>query len=331
MKMNKLFTALVVLTLLVSVPSNNAMSRAEENSIVLSKDNTIILDDVMMGEVTGKVIAQATQLDAALSPKGMFKAKSSKPLYLFLNTPGGSIQAGLEMYEALNGIGRPVHTVTLFAASMGFQTVQNMGERLILKNGVLMSHRASGGFEGSFGGQFPSQIDSRYGLWIDRLNELDQQTVNRTKGKQTLASYQKQYASEMWLTGSKSVEQGYADKVVTAKCDETLSGANVHEVNFFGMKILYDTDACPLNTAITNVRVGMRNNKGAIVTYDEFLAAGGEFGTSCLAAAATNLAKVCAADPTLTPEKIEDIKSRFKEYRSNRVKQIGYADSLLFM
>lgn len=330
MKMNKLAAGLTILALLVAGSSNNALSKDDDSTITLSKSNTLVLDDVMMGDVTGKVINKARELDKTLSSELTAKYKAKKPLYLFLNTPGGSIQAGLELYEALNGLGRPVHTVTLFAASMGFQTAQNMGDRLILKNGVLMSHRAAGGFEGSFGGQYPSQIDSRYALWMDRLTELDKVTVSRTKGKQTLEGYQKQYASEMWLTGAKSVAQGYADKVVTVKCDESLNGSVEHSLSFFGITILYDTDECPINTAITNIRISMRTNRG-IMGYEGFQALGGEFGVSCLASAVTKADKLCAADPTLSVEKLEDIQNRFKEFRSNRAKQITYADSFLFL
>jgi ATP-dependent protease ClpP protease subunit len=182
-------------------------------------------------------------------------------LYLFLNTPGGSIQAGLELNEALNGIGRPVDTITLFAASMGFQIAQNLGERLILKNGILMSHRAAGGFEGSFGGQQPSQMDSRYQFWLDRIRELDEQTVKRTNGKQTYASYIKEYANEMWLTGTKAVSEGYADRVVKIKCDSSLSGSTSHNASLMGFQVLYDLDNCPINTSPLNVRIGNKEGK----------------------------------------------------------------------
>jgi ATP-dependent protease ClpP protease subunit len=180
---------------------------------------------------------------------------------LFLNSPGGSIQSGLELIEALKGIGRPVNTVTLFAASMAFQIAQNMNDRLILKNGILMSHRAAGEMQGSFGGTRPSQMDSRYQLWLDRVRELDEQTVSRTQGKQTYDSYTKEYANEVWLTGTKSVQEGYADRIVLVKCDTTLSGVNTNHVNFMGMDIAYDLDRCPINTSPMNVRASSLDGK----------------------------------------------------------------------
>ena len=144
---------------------------------------------------------------------------------------------------------------------MAFQILENMNDRLVLKNGVLMSHRAAGEMQGSFGGTRPSQMDSRYELWLDRVKELDEQTVSRTHGLQTYDSYTKEYANEVWLTGTKSVREGYADKVVLVKCDATLSGTNTNHTNFMGMDIAYELDKCPMNTSPMNIRVNSLDGK----------------------------------------------------------------------
>lgn len=234
------------------------LTGAESNLVVLSKSNTVVLSGEVNGENASQVIVRARQLS-----EGRFQ--KNKPLYLFMNTPGGSIQTGLEMIEALNGISRPVTTVSLFSASMGFQIAQGLGERLVLANGILMSHRASGQFSGNFGGKSPSQIDSRYGLWLTRLTELDKQTVKRTKGKQTLESYQNAYADELWLTGAQAVAGGYADRVVTVQCDSSLNGVNTHSITFFGFHISYDLDNCPVNTNPMNIRVDSPDEKKNIL------------------------------------------------------------------
>jgi ATP-dependent Clp protease protease subunit len=242
-----LLLGVILFPLSLTKPSNNSQ-------VVLSKSNLVVLSGEVEGELSGRVISEAKALDAS-------RLSSGKPIYVFMNTPGGSIQTGLEMIEALKGLNRPVTTVTLFSASMGFQIVQNLGERLILKNGVLMSHRAAGGFEGYFGGQRPSQMDNRYNLWLTRLTELDQQVVDRTGGKQTLASYQKAYSDELWLTGQQSVVGGYADRIVTVKCDSSLDGVTTHNIEFLGLKISYDLDNCPINTSPMHIRVASPEEK----------------------------------------------------------------------
>lgn len=256
MKVNKSLVALfaLVVAAVFFFPLSNVNGKT--NTVVLSKSNTIVLSGEVDGETASSVILQAR----ALSDQHSW---ADKPLYLFMNTPGGSIQTGLEIIEALKGLGRPITTVSLFSASMGFQIVQGLGERLVLSNGVLMSHRASGQIAGYFGGKRPSQLDSRYNLWLNRITELDKQTVKRTNGKQTLDSYQSAYADELWLTGAQSIEGGYADKIVTVKCDSSLDGVTTHSINFLGMKINYDLDNCPVNTSPMNVRIGSSPDEDA--------------------------------------------------------------------
>jgi ATP-dependent Clp protease protease subunit len=314
---NKLIVFLsVILGLTLLVTNLSGSDKIPEDMVVLTKDNTIVLNEVVSSESVAKVIHKAKELNA-LAKKGR-----TRPVYLFLNTPGGSVQSGLELIEALHGLECPVNTVTLFSASMGFQIVQNLGERLILKNGVLMSHRAKGGFEGEFGGQSPSQIESRYAIWKSRLDELDQQTVDRTKGKQTLASYQKQYSSEMWLTGTQSVSQGYADKVVRVRCDPSLSGTTEHTAQLLFLSVTYELDNCPINTGPLNVRVDFVTNKGRNMDLKTFTEAGGEFGPNCLTESATNKNKVCALDTSLNIDKIHDATSKFSEGFDNNKNKI---------
>lgn len=259
MKLSKWLVGLLVAGLVVLLPSSSKSGVKSEkpNSVVLSSDSVIILNSEVDGESVGAVISKAKDLcNAAQSGLGSkVGLKKETRLKLFLNTPGGSIQSGLELIEALNGLSCPVDTVTLFAASMGWQIAQNLGERLILRNGVMMSHHARGESQGEFGGSVRTQMANRQQLWDDRVRELDEQTVKRTKGKQTYDSYTKEYDHEMWLTGTKSVAEGYSDTIVTVSCDASLAGVTTQHANFLGMDIAYDLDNCPLNTSPMNIRI----------------------------------------------------------------------------
>lgn len=313
----KTIKSLLTLTVLgavgfLSASSLSKTQKKEDSVVVLSADNTVVLASEVTGQSVGEVLTKAKELDNSGSLASKVGLKNKKPIYLFLSTPGGSIQAGLELIQGLQGLNRPISTVTNFAASMGFQIVQGLGERLILKNGVLMSHRAAGGIEGEFGGTRPSQLDSRYNFWLSRLNEMDQQTVDRTKGKQTLASYQKEYATEMWLTGTQSVNEGYADRVISLRCDSTLSGVTTKSINFMGLSISYDLDNCPLNSAPMNIRVNIATKDGRKLPLSNFLAEGGSFGQSCYDMAVTDKKKVCALDTSLTLEKVTSVADDFR-------------------
>lgn len=327
----KIVMGVLLAALLAVVPTTVASSASKTQSktkkIVLTSDNTLVLNDAITGESVADVITKAKELDQSGNLLGKVGV-SRKPIYMYIRSPGGEIQSGLEMLEALKGLNRPVDTITAFGASMAFQTVQQLGKRYITKSGVLMSHRAAGGFEGSFGGQKPSQMDSRKALWEERLEEMDKDTVARTGGKQTLASYQKAYDNEMWVTGSQAVEQGYADEIVQVSCDSSLSGVTTHTINFMGLiNIAYDLDNCPLNSAPMNVRVaGILTNKGQM-TMSDFMAKKGDFGSACLVASGTDKEKVCAADTSLTLEAINTAKSQFKSEYNNiqgRIKGYGF-------
>lgn len=321
MKMNKLTLGLIVAALMAIAPTSVLSKGTEKDTITLTSDNTIVLNEVVDGESVGKVITKAKELNATLRSK----LPGSKPIYLVLNTPGGSVQSGLELVEALNGMDRPVNTITQFAASMGFQIAQNLKTRAITKSGVLMSHRAKGGFEGEFGGEAPSQIDSRYALWKSRMDELDAQTASRTGGKRTLAQYQHEYASEMWRTGQQSVDEGYADQVVQVRCDSSLAGSTSHSLMYMGViPVTYDIDNCPLNTAPMNVRVGIATTRG-VVDSDSFTASNGGYGADCLLKLQNpnNKDALCALDTSLTMSKLTQLKSEFTNAYVNMRSRVG--------
>lgn len=293
-------------TFSMSVASEVSYKAKDTGLVVFNKDNTLILNDVVTPESVADIVAQARKLDA----QGLFS--SNKPIYLFLHTPGGEIQSGLELIEALKGLHRPVYTVTSFAASMGFQIAEQMGERSIVDSGVLMSHHAAGGVDGEIGGQSPTQAENRHNFWRDRIQEMDQETVARTNGKQTMASYLKAYDHELWLTGHQAVAQGYADKVVRIQCDKNLNGVvDTHEILFMGIiPIQYDTERCPLDSSPKNIRIKVKTNKGTKNVKD-FNEQGGGYGVSCLQAAVLDPSKVCAMDSTLTPERLDQVQAQF--------------------
>jgi ATP-dependent Clp protease protease subunit len=320
----KVVFGILLAAILAVVPAtvSRGANKGDSKKIVLTSDNVIVLGDIINGETVAGVITKAKELDSSGNLLGKVGV-ARKPIYLYVRSPGGEIQTGLEMLEALKGLNRPVDTVTAFGASMAFQTVQQLGKRYITSSGVLMSHRAAGGFEGSFGGEKPSQIDSRKNFWEARLQEMDQRTVDRTSGKQTLASYQRAYDNEMWITGSQAVAQGYADEVVTVSCDSSLAGVTTHEIMFMGIiPIDYDLDNCPLNSAPMNIRIGkLPTNKG-LMSMNDFMSNKGEFGSACLMAAGIDKTKVCASDTNLTLESLYKAKDQFKSQYNQRMTSI---------
>lgn len=279
------------------------VASANSPLIHLKSDNTLMLNDVVTQESVAKIMVQARKMDQTLF-------SSDDPIYLVLNTPGGDVEAGIALTRFLNGLRRPVETITIFAASMGFQIAQQLKTRHIVKHGVLMSHHAKGGLEGEFGGQQPAQIDTRLAHYTALVKALDEQTVRRTKGKQTLESYTKAYDHELWVLDEAAVEQGYADDSVDVRCDRSIQGTELHSTDFMGIPIEYETDKCPLNTGILSVKMQVPTNKG-VMSYEDFVNAGGSFSAECLMSAGSDTTKVCSLNTTLTAEKLVEAKLTF--------------------
>ena len=269
-------------------------AESRDGEIALSDKNSLVLNSEVDEESTSKIMQEALALDKNLA-KG-------KPIYLILDTPGGSVDAGNSMITMLNGLGRPIHTITMFAASMGFQIAQGLGDRLILPNGLLMSHHARGGVSGEFGGSKGSQIDKRIGMALELINRLDNITVARTKGKKTLEQYQAEYENELWSFAEPSVKNGYADKIVLPRCDSHLVGTKEKEIGNFGLKTVLTMSKCPIIRGVLEAKTKIKTREGKWISTDDFDANGGVYGAYCPPAPTKAM---CAADTSLTPMSIE--------------------------
>jgi len=251
-----------IMALALSLTTVEAAPPASNTVLTLTSDNNLIMDSVFTSEAVAGILIKAQELDS--------KLPSAEPIYLILYSPGGSIQAGLELIDGLKALNRPVHTITLFAASMGFQTVQGLGKRYITHFGTLMAHKASGGFSG----EFPGQIDSRYVYYLKRLAELDRIAAARTGGKLSPESLRSLYENEYWVDGFGATEKGLADEVVTVKCDQSLVGTRTVPVQFMGLTIDLVLSKCPTITGIIDAVVNVHTDQGVMPLRD-FLAKGG--------------------------------------------------------
>jgi ATP-dependent protease ClpP protease subunit len=216
--------------------------------IVLTDMNTVNMNNYFEDATVAELLIRVKLLDN--------KVPANSPFYLVMNSGGGSITAGLEFIENLLALNRPVNTITLWSASMAFQTVQALGERYILDTGTLMSHKAKGGFSG----EFPGQLDSRYNFWLRKIETLDKKTVARTKGKHTVQSYNKLIENEYWCDGDDCLKQGFADQIAKVTCDHTLEGTRedvAEKFSFMGHKIeiMFVTARCPTITGILDYNI----------------------------------------------------------------------------
>lgn len=211
--------------------------------VTLSKKNTITFRGVVTDENVAKLERDLLKLSQNLSP--------SDPIYLVMNTPGGSIDAGNEFITFVRGLPQKVHTITLFSASMGFHIVQNLDDRMVAPNGVLMSHRARAS---GLSGEMPGSMVTRLNFYLRQLKAMDQKVAERVSMK--LEDYQELIRDEYWVSGQESVDAKMADRMVLPRCGKDMSGINYMEIMTFFGPIRVSFSECPLITGPLSIEFG---------------------------------------------------------------------------
>lgn len=215
---------------------------AEDSSkVTLSTENSVVLNWVVTDQSAAELANKVLQVSQSL-PK-------SKPIYLVLDTPGGSIAAGTSLIDALKAVPQEIKTVNLFSASMGFQIAQNLGERLVTTNSIMMSHLAAGGIEGTI----PGSLDSRLSLWTSIVSDLDSQAASRMKLSK--GNYRTKIENEYWVYGGSNVSEHTADRLVTVGCDESLKGTEISEVATAFGPVQVERAKCPMVRGILSAKM----------------------------------------------------------------------------
>lgn len=218
------------------------------DTLALDDNNSIILRGVITYSSVAPVIKKLVELSS--------KLPTNSVIYLFLDTPGGSIDAGEELIQVARSIPQEVKTITLFAASMGFITVQSLGERLVLSNGTLMSHRASM----RLSGQVPGEFDTKY-----EFHKKDIKAINNRMAERLGMSYE-EYSQlirdEYWVKGLDALEAKMVDKHVNVVCGKESLGTYEQKVKSLFGTFTVVWSKCPLVSAPLEVKSGVFYESG---------------------------------------------------------------------
>lgn len=210
-----------------------AFSKKKKELIVLGKRNTLVFRGVVTQLSVAQIQAEAMAMSSNLSP--------SEPIYLVLDTPGGDVIAGSILIDTLRALPNKVHTITLFAASMGFHIVESLDDRLILDSGTLMSHRMSiSGIEG----QVPGEAVTRLNQAVQMAERMDKEMAKRMG--LTFEEYRAKIENELWLDGQDSVDANAADRTVYASCGEDMRGTHDEHMQVLFFNLLVTFSDCPL-------------------------------------------------------------------------------------
>jgi hypothetical protein len=85
-------------------------------------------------------------------------------------------------------------------------------------------------------------------MYLQRITDMDNVVVGRTAGKYNLDSYRNLIENEYWCVGKKCVDNGFADAVLVAKCDNTLNGTKFQVLD----KFLYDGMVVEIGAIMSN-------------------------------------------------------------------------------
>lgn len=201
-------------------------------TIELNENNTINFNQAFSMEYVAKKQIEAIKLCAG---------NIGSTINVVLYTPGGSISAGQLFFDTLKALPCTFDTITVFAASMGYQTVQNLGKRYIIPSGVLMSHRASvSGLSGEIGGE----LDEMVKHLKDNVTELEVIAANRVGI--TLNDYRNFIRDELWLTANEAVKKNHADESILVTCDKSLMTTYVETIRTIFGNFEVEFSNCPV-------------------------------------------------------------------------------------
>ena len=184
------------------VEQTNRGERAYDIYSRLLKDRIIFLGSAVDDGVANLVIAQLLFLEAE---------DPDKDISLYINSPGGSVSAGLAIYDTMQYIKPAVSTICVgLAASMGafLLAAGQKGKRLALPNAEIMIHQPSSGMQGQ-----ASDIEIHARRLMKTKETLNQILSSRTGQK--LEKVQQDVERDYFMSALEAKEYGIIDEVVS--------------------------------------------------------------------------------------------------------------------
>ncbi|ANX13565.1 ATP-dependent Clp endopeptidase, proteolytic subunit ClpP [Fictibacillus arsenicus] len=185
------------------IEQTNRGERAYDIYSRLLKDRIIMLGSAIDDNVSNSIVAQLLFL-AAEDP--------DKDISLYINSPGGSITAGMAIYDTMNFIKPHVSTICIgMAASMGafLLAAGEKGKRYVLPNSEVMIHQPLGGTRGQ-----ASDIEIHARRIIQMREQLNKILAEKTG--QPLEVIERDTDRDNFLTAESAVEYGLVDKLITS-------------------------------------------------------------------------------------------------------------------
>lgn len=180
-------------------------SRGERTYDIFSRllmDRIIFLGTPINDDVANIIIAQLLYLQAD---------NPDRDIHLYINSPGGSVSAGLAIYDTMQFLKSPVNTICMgLAASMGafLLAAGRKGKRLALPHSRIMIHQPSGGAQGTAA---DIEIQAKEILYLrHQMNEL----MSKHTG-QPVDQIERDIVRDKFMSAPEAVAYGLIDQVIT--------------------------------------------------------------------------------------------------------------------
>jgi ATP-dependent Clp protease protease subunit len=176
----------------------------------LLKDRIVFLGGTVTDDLANVITAQLLFLESE---------DPEREVNMYINSPGGSVTAGLAIFDTMQFVKPPVSTLCVGqAASMGsfLLSAGAKGRRYALPHSRILIHQLSGGFEGQAA---DIEIQAREAL---RQKEILNELLARHTGK-SIKQIEKDTDRDNFMSAAQAVEYGLIDEVITGRSAKLLS------------------------------------------------------------------------------------------------------------
>lgn len=196
------------------IESGGRGERAFDIYSMLLRNRIIILGTPINDQVANLVVAQLLYLNSE---------DPEQPIQMYINSPGGSIYAGLAIYDTMQIITAPVATYAVgMTASFGtvLLTAGTAGSRYVLPNATIHMHQPIGGAQGQ-----ASDIE----IQANEILRLRERLFNIMAGHtgKSFETIEKDTARDFYMSAESAVEYGLADRVLERRELESSTGGSL--------------------------------------------------------------------------------------------------------
>ena len=172
----------------------------------LLRDRVILLEGEVHDQMANLIVAQLLYLESEAPEQDIF---------MYINSPGGSVTAGMAIYDAMQFIRPDVQTIVMGqACSMGSLLAQAgaAGKRKMLPNARHMIHQPSGGAQG-----MQSDIEIRYKEITYLKKRLTEIYVQHNSAGKTYEELERDMDRDKFMSAQEALSYGLVDQVITKR------------------------------------------------------------------------------------------------------------------